>query len=412
MATETDPIRHGDGVRDGEQPQLAGQRRRQAPRGRRQFAVLATNYKWKVKVTLPAASVSATGTVEVWLIESLLDTTTSAEWSDALEPRGTSGHRRQPQGAKIARRRPRQRQQPGRDDPGRVDRAAARRLPEVLDAGRCQQVRCRPGRQRPRRDVHRPEIHGRLVVGDMDSVPRHPSIRRRGQPHHGHRCHGADPHGVAAAGEHPRLGGNAVHRAGQYRRHDQLSRSGRTYRRRLPPLLERGRERTALNRKRYGDGGRTRASPWPTSPAGRRGTVYIDGEQVGGGTLGAALYADRRPPSTSAPTATATGRTAHWCSWKYYSKVLSAGADPAGDARRDPAGTGRADRLPRRGQARDDGRPLHQERLGRRHRLAVGGRAVRPPFYTPRTRARLIVPLAPGGHTLNPFKCGYVPLPV
>jgi hypothetical protein len=53
-------------------------------------STLGVNYKWKVKVTLPAASVVATGTVEVWLIESQLDTTTSAEWSDALNPAGTA----------------------------------------------------------------------------------------------------------------------------------------------------------------------------------------------------------------------------------------------------------------------------------------------------------------------------------
>jgi hypothetical protein len=50
--------------------------------------VLATNYKYKVKCTLPAASVVATGTIEVWLIGSITNATT--DWTDNLSPSGTS----------------------------------------------------------------------------------------------------------------------------------------------------------------------------------------------------------------------------------------------------------------------------------------------------------------------------------
>jgi hypothetical protein len=161
-------------------------------------------------------------------------------------------------------------------------------------------------------------------------------------------------------------------------------------------LFWNGAANTALNRKRY-------AGRWAHScftlanvTSGAAWTVYIDGEQVGGGTLGAAL-SPTTPAVYVGTDSDGNWADSHWCSWKYYSKVLS-----AGEIRREMLA---ATPLERDGLIGflDGAKPATTADLWTKNAWAAvtgwrsEGAPSAPPFYTPRSRNRIIVPSAGGG---------------
>lgn len=65
--------------------------------------VKAVDYKCYLEITLPSSGVSATGTIEVYLIEGTENTSTTTDWTDGIDPAGSSNIASSIKNAKLLR---------------------------------------------------------------------------------------------------------------------------------------------------------------------------------------------------------------------------------------------------------------------------------------------------------------------
>lgn len=63
----------------------------------------AVDFKVYVEITLPSSGVSATGTIEIYLIEGTESTSTTTDWTDGIDPAGSANIASSIKNAKLLR---------------------------------------------------------------------------------------------------------------------------------------------------------------------------------------------------------------------------------------------------------------------------------------------------------------------